>query len=189
MPRFKSDHVPTYRLHKSTGRAVVTLNGRDWPLGEYDTPDSKQRYHALIARWLAGNRAPLNEAEVVESNRAIDRTSINVNDLLDARKRQLEKELPEATLKAELGRIGGATAHLRELYGTSPACSLSPLKLKAVRERVIQHGYVRKTINHYVRYIIEAVKWAASEEMISASIYEALMTVEPLKRRRSYPDE
>ena len=34
MPRLKNK-VPSYRLHKATGQAVVTLNGRDIYLGVY----------------------------------------------------------------------------------------------------------------------------------------------------------
>jgi hypothetical protein len=40
--------LPSYRFHKSSGRALVTLGGRDYFLGKYDTPDSRERYDRLI---------------------------------------------------------------------------------------------------------------------------------------------
>ena len=40
--------VPTYRRHKATGQAVVTLNGRDIYLGRWGTKASKTEYRRLI---------------------------------------------------------------------------------------------------------------------------------------------
>ena len=51
--------IPTYRLHKSSNRGVVTLGARDYFLGRYDTPESRQRYDRLIQGWLA---RPLGDA-------------------------------------------------------------------------------------------------------------------------------
>ena len=56
MPKTNPDFVPTYRKHKSTGQAVVTLGGKDHYLGRYGTKDSKAEYDRLIAEWLAGGR-------------------------------------------------------------------------------------------------------------------------------------
>jgi len=49
--------LPSYRLHKSSGQAVVTLDGHDYYLGLHGTPTSRARYDRLIAEWLAGNRS------------------------------------------------------------------------------------------------------------------------------------
>lgn len=58
MPRTKSG-VPSYRLHKLTGQAVVTISGCDHYLGLHDTPESKQKYARLVQEWLVVGRAPL----------------------------------------------------------------------------------------------------------------------------------
>src|SRR3954453_5623607 len=47
---------PSYRHHKGTGQAVVTLNGKDFYLGVHGTPASKQKYDRLIAEWYANGR-------------------------------------------------------------------------------------------------------------------------------------
>src|SRR3954453_24214309 len=49
----KTRKVPSYRLHRPTGQAVVRLDGRDHYLGKFDTPTSHERYHRLIAEWLS----------------------------------------------------------------------------------------------------------------------------------------
>jgi hypothetical protein len=67
MPRRNT--IPTYRLHKQSGQAVVTLpdglgRRRDVLLGEYDTPASRQEYARVLAEWEAnGRRLPITSAE------------------------------------------------------------------------------------------------------------------------------
>lgn len=52
----------SYRLHKVSGQAVVTLNDRDCYLGVYNSPESRARYEQLLAEWLAhGRRLPRPE--------------------------------------------------------------------------------------------------------------------------------
>jgi len=40
MPRLVKK-TPSYRLHSSDGRAVVTIDGRDIYLGKYNSPESR----------------------------------------------------------------------------------------------------------------------------------------------------
>ena len=53
---------PKYRLHRATGQALVTLvdahSGRraDKYLGVDDNPESRARYHNLIAKWEKNER-------------------------------------------------------------------------------------------------------------------------------------
>ena len=44
---------PSYLLHKPTGQARVCIDGKDHYLGDYDSPESRERYDALIAEWYA----------------------------------------------------------------------------------------------------------------------------------------
>ena len=50
--RGKSSSAPSYRLHKSTGQAVVCINGKDLYLGKHGTEESQRRYkQALADHW------------------------------------------------------------------------------------------------------------------------------------------
>ena len=51
MPR--NSRIPSYRLHKPSGQAVVTINGRNIYLGSFNSPDSQSRYKRVVAEWLA----------------------------------------------------------------------------------------------------------------------------------------
>lgn len=43
---------PCYVLHKPSGQAVVRIKGRDYYLGPYGSPGSKEKYHRLVAESL-----------------------------------------------------------------------------------------------------------------------------------------
>ncbi len=53
MPKLKENQVPSYRLHKQSGQAIVTLGGRDFLLGAAGSAASKSEYRRLTAEWLA----------------------------------------------------------------------------------------------------------------------------------------
>ena len=59
MGRRRKGELPSYRLHKQSGQAIVSLplgSGRyhDHLLGPYDSAQSKQEYARVIAEWVAG---------------------------------------------------------------------------------------------------------------------------------------
>ena len=64
--------VPSYRRHKPSGQAVVTLAGKDHYLGRYGTRASRAEYDRLTGEWLAGGRclAPEDGITVAELARA-----------------------------------------------------------------------------------------------------------------------
>jgi hypothetical protein len=63
MPKLSRNQVPSYRLHKQSGRAIVTLGGRDFVLGTHGSPESRVEYARLTAEWQAnGRNAPLRDA-------------------------------------------------------------------------------------------------------------------------------
>ena len=51
---------PSYRYHNTRNCAVVTLGGKDYYPGPYDSPESCEKYHRLIAEWFAGNRRSIS---------------------------------------------------------------------------------------------------------------------------------
>ena len=51
-----SFRTPSYHLHKPTNQAVVTIGGRDYYLGTYNSAKSRAEYDRLISEWLANGR-------------------------------------------------------------------------------------------------------------------------------------
>ena len=50
--RSRKPRVPSYREHKPSGRAVVTLDGKDHYLGEYGTEEAVAEYRRLTGLWF-----------------------------------------------------------------------------------------------------------------------------------------
>jgi integrase len=81
-----------------------------------------------------------------------------------------------------LVRIRYAIRPLRELYGRTRATEFGPLRLKTVRQRMVNAGWCRKQVNSQVGQIKRAFRWAVSEELIPPSILHGLESVEGLRR-------
>lgn len=92
---------------------------------------------------------------------------------------------PDGKPTKELLVIRYALRPMRELYGTTPASEFGPLKLKAVRQKMIDAGISRALINRRVSVIKRVFKWAASEELIPAAMFEGLRTVAGFERGRT----
>jgi hypothetical protein len=77
----RSSHIPTNRLHKQSGQAIVTLpdglgNRRDVLLGPHGSPESRQEYTRVISEWEAsGHRIPQTETHAAD---------LTINDVLIA---------------------------------------------------------------------------------------------------------
>src|SRR5687768_15282969 len=56
MPKLKHA-LPKYRLHRASGQAVVTLQGRDHYLGPYGSEGSYRARDSLVSQWLAQGRS------------------------------------------------------------------------------------------------------------------------------------
>jgi hypothetical protein len=129
------NHVPSYRLHKQSGQAVVTFSDglgsrRDVLLGRFGSPESRLEYARLLAEWEArARRLPPSR------NAAADLT---INELILAYWRFAEayyrkNDQPTTQLK----RIRLASKPVRELYGHTPARDFGPKALKVVRESML----------------------------------------------------
>ena len=67
----KKRRVPSFRLHAPFGQAVVTLGGKDFYLGRWESEASKREYDRLTGEWMANGRRlptpePLAELTMVE---------------------------------------------------------------------------------------------------------------------------
>ncbi len=205
MPR-----TPSYRRRSGSSQAIVTLpdsvtrKRKDYWLGEYDSSESREIYHRLIAEWEgAGRRLPDWQPNTSDSS---SRSSSQ------APSTDPENGPPTITVLVaaywnwaqgyyqpnESGTLRVALRLIRQHHGSEPADEFGPRKLRILREAMIvgatntkppRRPWSRLYVNHQVRRIRSLFKWAASHEMISADIYRALATVEPLKRGRTAAHE
>lgn len=183
MPR--SPRVPSYRLHKPSGQAVVTIAGKDFYLGPHGSPQSQAEYQRLLAEWLAGgnHQPPLSASPpagltLSEALAAYLRFAGTYYRLADPLTGQLVTTTQFARLRYALGPV-------RELYGHTPLRDFGPLALKAVRAHMLRLGWCRTYTNSQIDVVKRFFKWAVGEELAPSSVYEALRAVPGLKAGRT----
>jgi len=115
---------PSYRLHKPSRQAVVTLAGNDHYLGPHGSPESRQAYERLVAEWLASRQRPPEPVAGLPD--------LTINELLlaywdHARSYYVKDGKPTS----EPDTIRQALRPVRELYGDTQARDFGPLALKA----------------------------------------------------------
>ncbi len=122
MPKLRENAVPSYRLHKQSGQAIVTLSGKDFLLGTHSSAQSRAEYHRPTAEWLANGR------QLGGPHAA----GLTVNELILAFWRHAKayyRKDGRPTSEVELVRY--ALKPLKELYGATLAGEFRPLSLQA----------------------------------------------------------
>ena len=69
----QSKRIPKYYHYKPKNLGVVRIQGRDIYLGKYDSPESWEKYHRLIAEHLAANGQPLPPPQPETAGLSIER--------------------------------------------------------------------------------------------------------------------
>ena len=180
MPR--SAPVPSYRLHKPSGQAVVTIRTadgerRDVYLGLHNSPESRAEYGRLIAELAAGPPAALDRGRA-------DLPTVDQVMLLFWAHVERHHRRPDGTPTQEVSEYRQTLRVLQALYGHTRARDFGPLALKAVRVEMVDKGWARKVVNARVGRLRRAFKWCASEQLVPAAVHQSLATVAGLQRGR-----
>lgn len=176
MPKVKRD--PSYRFHKARKCAVVTIGGKNFYLGKFNSPESWERYYRLLAQSKATPAASLDVS---------DREALAVKELMaafwiHAKKHYVKNGEPTS----EIGYYRYALRELKELYASTAVSAFGPLALKAVRQAMLDRGTLsRKGINARVERIRRMFRWGVSEQLVDVTVYQALLTVRGLQKGRT----
>jgi integrase len=174
MPKLAPNAVPSYRLHRQSGQAIVTLSGKDYLLGKHGSIASKTDYKRLIAEWLVGGRQCVTAAK----------NDLTVAELILAFWAHATEYYRNAdgSSSGELDNFRCALIPLRDLYACTQAGDFGPLALKAVRQAMVSAGGCRNYVNRQIARLKQVFKWAVADELIPASVYHALATVAGLQQ-------
>jgi integrase len=179
MPRPRNC-FPKPRCHK--GAAVVDLyidgHRRTVTLGPWGSEEAEREFARLMAERKAAPGPGTGP-------------DLTVNEVLVAFLRHADGHYirPDGTRTNEVVEFKLTGRVTRELYGHTPAREFGPLALKAVRQRMIDGGLARTTINARVRRLKHVFKWAAGEELVPVATYQALRCVEGLQKGRTAAPE
>jgi integrase len=168
------------RLHKPSGRAVVTVrladgHRKDVYLGAWESEEAARGYKRVIAELAAGGEALSVPAVGPTSDVTIAELMLRYRDHVVRYYRR-----PDGTATGQAANIRDAVRPLLELYAETPAREFGPLALEAVRERMIRAGLARGTINARVGLIRAFFKWCVGRELIPVTIFQALAAVRGL---------
>jgi integrase len=178
MPKL-SQKLPAYRLHRASGKAIVTLNGKDVYLGEHNSQSSRDEYDRVISEWLAKGRAH----SVVANRTRPDGMTIAellVRYLKFAQTYYVKNGEPTGELHA----LQSSMKPLAQLFGKTAITLFGPNALKQVRQKMIDGDLCRTLVNARIKRIRRIFKWGVENELVDANILHGLQAVSPLKLGR-----
>ena len=182
--------IPSYRRYKPKDLGLVVIDGRQHYLGKYGTPESIAEYHRLIQEWMTrGSASRISAAPSPESGPETENLPATalINDIIADFMEFAEGHYvgPDGTPSGEIVNLREAVKPLRSLYGYTPADKFGPLGLRAVRDKMIDQGLSRTTINSRINRIRRVFRWAASVELVPGAVVQSLGTVAGLQKGRT----
>jgi integrase len=179
----KTKRKPAYLLHKATGQARVRIDGKDHYLGEYGSPESRDQYEELVNEWFA------RQGDVSSVRLTIDELALLY--LKHAETYYVKSGEPTS----ETDCIRAALRLLIAFAGPIRCREFGPRQFREFRDSLVAlpdkrfaegtRTLSRQYINKVLRKVVRAFKWAAREELVPVTVWQALTTVEGLKRGRS----
>lgn len=153
--------IPSYRKHKASGKAVVTLDGRDFYLGPHGSQISRDEYDRLVSKWLANGRRSQGHGG---SGGFAATVSILADRFLDHA--AIHYRRSDGTATNSINNFKQAIRPLRRLYGASSVAAFGPRQLTAVRQVMIDRGWCRTNINHQIGRIKQVFRWGVENEIV-----------------------
>jgi integrase len=172
-----TDHVPAYKLHKASGQARVIIGGKHHYLGPYGSQASRERYGRLVAEFAAGGGVIV--AQPAGEPFLTVQLAAAYWQFAEGYYQKDGKPSPH------LAAVRVALGLLRRLYGNTSAVEFGPLALRAIQGHLVEAGNTRGYVNSICGIIKRVFRWAASQELVPVTAYQALATLPGLKRGRT----
>jgi integrase len=173
MPKLKS-RPP--KLGKDKGYAVVYSGGKKIPLGcKYGTEEARKAY----CRWLAEFEA-LGDAAIPHKKDSYCVEELALN-FLNWGKGYYGK--------SDFGNYKNAIETMLEIYTGTSVDVFGPKALIVVQNRFVEKGYARKHCNTLTKFVRAVFRWGVAQELVSASVADALKYVPPLRKGKTIAPE
>lgn len=168
--------APVYGLHKPSGQARTTFNGKRVYLGPHGSTESLEKFHEVLARW---------ESARVEGNNPAD-TKLTVSRLALLFLEHAETEYSkDGKTTREYDNFRQALRSLTRMYHGGRVVDFGPKKLKVLQSALVDEGLAQSTINNRLRRIKQVFDWGVSEEVVAVTIAQALRSVKGLRRGKT----
>jgi integrase len=171
----KMPRIPSYRRHRASGQAVVTLSGVDHYLGKWNSPESRAEYDRITSEWLVRGRKPAGT--LPGEGRSDD---FLVKELVHGYWSHVKATLPDV----EAVKVRLALAPVRRMYGEARAADFGPVAFKAVRAKLVEAKLSISTIRDRMGIIRRMVAWGVENERLPGDAVHRLRAVAPLRASR-----
>jgi integrase len=201
----KPNSIPTYRKHRRTGRAIITVRDhcgarRDVLLpGQFGSAESCGEYERICAR-LRTNKGTLPAPEANRAGLSVAELMLRYMDLHATR---YYVEPGAQTPTREMESLALAFRPLRRMYGSMLVADFKPAHLEALQEALASGswhtdaevealrrrkqpiGLARRTINARIERVRRLFRWGCSKELVASESLIKLEAVATLKANRS----
>lgn len=176
---------PSYLRHKAKNKAFVYVRVADgkrrtiYLPGAYNSPESHRRYREIVAAIMTGQ--PIDSPRASESLGGIGLAELTARFLAWA---EGYYRKPDGSSTREFPNFVLAARPLLKLFRDEFANDFGPLKLKGVREEMLDQGWSRPVINKQIRRVKMMLRWGVENELVDPSVHQALQAVTGLKKGR-----
>ena len=180
----KSIRVPKYRLHKGSGQAAVTIDGKSEYLGKHGTIESHEKYRRLIGEYLAKQGQPIPAQKTLASlSLKRDKKPITVV-VAGAKYLAWCRE----HRRNRVANVEGMLKIFVGMFQYELAANIGPLALKEVRKKMIAYEnpdsgkkWSRRYVNDQIGCLRQMYGWLVENELLPAEVAEALRYVKGLR--------
>lgn len=169
------NRIPSYRLHRASGLAVVTLGGKDHYLGQHGSEESLAEYRRLTALYVAnGMSMPAPKGMII------------VNELLVrfyAHAQTYYRKAGQPTSQVRMYRT--VCRKMRDLFGTADVATLGSASMIALRESWVKDGNARVVVNRKLMAAKHVIDWGVEMGLVPGSVSHAARAVRGLARGRT----
>lgn len=201
MGRRHTGTLPVPRLHAKTGHARVYINGKEYWLGKFGSPEAQLKYDELVASYLASGRKsvkPPPESPPSSPSPATPAATPPAADITvgEVSLRWLRHVEATRGSKSSTYTAGLAAARALRDVRALPAREFGPRRLIEVRMAFASTPVVhrnrkgkvtstkprtRRYVNDTIGRIVQMFSWAATMEIVPGDKPAALREVKPLR--------
>lgn len=175
MIRGRAKSAPSYRLHKASGLAVVTINGKDIYLGRYGSAESKLSYkNALNELWCPTHNQIINTQPQKAEPITVGRLAIEFG-------RYASRKYGEGS--SEWKQIQIVLREVRKEHGEWLAADFGPLRFEGYRQKLMDRGITRGTIKRKSNYVLRMFQLGVKYELIPVELWQRLLAVGPVEMK------
>lgn len=169
----KPRKIPQYSVHNVRDLGYINWKGkRHYFPGKAHSVESVNAYNEFLRKFVFG---PVN----IPTGKAI-----SITDLVLAYQDFAESHYDDKGHQSHYNAMMTVAMKLESIYHATKAAQFGPKMLKEFRKELIDSGNSRNYVNDQISRVKKIFKWAASEELIPIETFQALATVDGLRRGR-----